>query len=76
MKKKTPFLKNLYKEEYENTFVAVHIHAHIIFDSDISFQRLYKSIPLVKMDEVMFFFVKEKNFNLIDQDSIDIYVRR
>ncbi len=76
MKKKIPFLKNLYKEEYENSFVAVHIHAHIIFDMDTSFQRLYKSIPITKMDEVMFFFVKEKNFNLIDQDSIDFYVRR
>ena len=75
MRTKALMLNNSYKEEYENKYVAVNIHTLQVFDSDSSFKRLYSEIPLSIRERLMFFFVIDKSFVLVDQNSIDIYVK-
>lgn len=76
MRQQALMINNSYREEYENKFVAVNMNTLQVFDFDPSFKRLYCEIPESIKERLMFFFVKDKSFILVDQNSIDIYVTR
>lgn len=62
--KNNKLLQN-YKEIYENKFIAVNIEDGIIFDFDVSLNRMYREIPKSIREKTFFYLVKDKEFQFI-----------
>lgn len=69
-------LKDSYKPEYENKYIAVNMHTSEIIDTDTSFKKLYDEIPASTRERLMFFFILDKKFNLINSSTVDLWLKR